>query len=174
MLITFTSVSSTLATFSVNRARNRSLVGLYFQPLIDEKVIVVAEVTSYYHDNFWKRSGRHVTSARTLDLSPRRRAVGPYERLLEERVEEEQRRGGPLPRLRSTDSKILVRRLEDAPWGMQGYVADLSTMHRLIARDPPNAGEGMRLGSLKAKYREEYGEEYGELRAERQGQQGLL
>jgi hypothetical protein len=43
-------------------------------------------------------------------------------------------------------------------------------MHRLIARDPRNAGEGMRLGRLKAKYREEYAE----LRAERQGQQELL
>ena len=48
--------------------------------------------------------------------------------------------------------------------------ADLLMMHRLIARGPRNAGEGMRLGSLKARYREEYGE----LRAERQGQQELL
>ena len=37
----------------------------------------------------------------------------------------------------------------------------------LLTKNPRNAGEGMRLGSLKAKYREEYGE----LRAERQGQQ---
>jgi hypothetical protein len=43
-------------------------------------------------------------------------------------------------------------------------------MHRLIKRDPRNAGEGMRLGSLKAKYHKEYCE----LRAERQGQQELL
>jgi hypothetical protein len=43
-------------------------------------------------------------------------------------------------------------------------------MHRLIARGPRNAGEGVRLGSLKAKYRKEYGE----LKAERQGQQELL
>jgi uncharacterized membrane protein YfcA len=36
--------------------------------------------------------------------------------------------------------------------------ADLLMMHRLIARGPRNAGEGMRLGSLKAKYRKEYAE----------------
>jgi hypothetical protein len=43
-------------------------------------------------------------------------------------------------------------------------------MHRLIARDPHNAGAGMRLGSLKAKYRKEYGE----LATEKQGQGELL
>jgi hypothetical protein len=43
-------------------------------------------------------------------------------------------------------------------------------MLRLVTKGPRNAGEGMRLGSLKAKYREEYGE----LRADRQGQQELL
>ena len=48
MLITYTSVSSRSATFSANRVRDRCLVGLQFQPLIDEKVIVV---TGYYHDN---------------------------------------------------------------------------------------------------------------------------
>jgi hypothetical protein len=40
-------------------------------------------------------------------------------------------------------------------------------MHRLITKGLRNAGEGMRLGSLKAKYREEYGE----LRTQWQGQQ---
>jgi hypothetical protein len=39
-----------------------------------------------------------------------------------------------------------------------------------LTRDPRNAGEGMRLGSLEAKYPEEYGG----LRAERQGQQKVL
>jgi hypothetical protein len=43
-------------------------------------------------------------------------------------------------------------------------------MHRLITRDPRNAGEGTQLGSLEAKYPTEYGE----LRAEQQGQQVLL
>ena len=74
-----------------------------------------------------------------------------------------------MPRMRGVDSRVLVRWFEDSK-GRPGYAADLSTMHRLITRGPRNAGEGMRLGSLKAKY----GEEYGELRAERQGQQELL
>jgi hypothetical protein len=43
-------------------------------------------------------------------------------------------------------------------------------MHRLIIRGLRNAGEGMLLGSLKARYRKEYGG----LRAEAQGQGVLL
>jgi hypothetical protein len=39
-----------------------------------------------------------------------------------------------------------------------------------MKKGPRNAGEGMRLRSLKAKYPKEYGE----LRAERQGEQKLL
>jgi hypothetical protein len=72
--------------------------------------------------------------------------------------------------MRGLDSKVLIRRLVNAPRDPPRYAADLSMMHRLIARGPRNAGEGMRLGSLKARYRNEYGE----LRAERQGQQELL
>jgi hypothetical protein len=87
-----------------------------------------------------------------------------YERLLEERAEEEQRRGGPLLKVCDSESMVLVKRLEDTN-RRPGYAADLSMMHRLMTRGPRNAGEGMRLGSLKAKYREEYAE----LRAERQG-----
>jgi hypothetical protein len=83
--------------------------------------------------------------------------MGLYERLLEERAEEEQRLGGPLPRMRGLDSKVLVRQLEDSK-GRPGYAADLSMMHRLITRGPRNAWEGMRLGSLKAKHPKEYGE----------------
>jgi hypothetical protein len=95
--------------------------------------------------------------------------MGLYGRLLEERAEEEQRLGEPLPPMRGLDSKVLVRRLEDAP-RRQRYATDLSMMYRLMNRGPRNAGEGIRLGSLKAKYRKEYGE----LRAEWQGQQELL
>jgi hypothetical protein len=95
--------------------------------------------------------------------------MGLYKRLLEERAEEEQRRGGPLPPMRELDSKALFRRLEDSN-RRPVYAADLLMLHRLITRDPRNVGEGMRLGSLKSKYRKEYGE----LRAERQGQQELL
>jgi hypothetical protein len=96
--------------------------------------------------------------------------MGLYRRLLEERAEEEQRRGEPLQRMRGLDSQVLARRLEDPPRRRPGYAADLSMMHRLIARGPSNRGESMQFGSLKAKYRKEYGE----LRAERQGQQELL
>ena len=72
--------------------------------------------------------------------------------------------------VRDLDSKILARRLEDDAARRTEYAADLLMIHRLIARGPRNAGEGMRLGSLKATYRKEYGE----LRDERQGQQELL
>jgi hypothetical protein len=95
--------------------------------------------------------------------------MGLYERLLEERAEEERRRGERLSRVRGLKSKVLVRRLEDSNRD-SGYVADLLMMHRLIKRGLRNAGEGLRLGSLKAKYRKEYVE----LRAERRGQQELL
>jgi hypothetical protein len=96
--------------------------------------------------------------------------MGLYERLLEERTEEEQRRGGPLPPVRDLDSKVLARRLEDDPAGRPGYATDLMMLRRLIIRGPRNAGEGMRLGTLKAKYRKEYCE----LAAEKQGQGELL
>jgi hypothetical protein len=96
--------------------------------------------------------------------------MGLYERLLEVRAEEERRRGEPLRRGHILDSKVLVRRLEDAPRDRPKFAADLSMMQWLITRGTRNAGEGMRLGSLKAKYRREYGE----LRVERQGQQELL
>jgi hypothetical protein len=95
--------------------------------------------------------------------------MGLYERLLKERAEEEQWRGGPLPRMRALDSRALVRRL-GTPRKRPGYTVDLSMMHRLITRGPRNAGEGMRLGSLKAKYPKEFDK----LSAERQGQQELL
>jgi hypothetical protein len=95
--------------------------------------------------------------------------MGLYERILKERAEEEQRLGVPLPPMRGLGSDVLARRLENAP-KRQGFAANLSTMRRLMIKGSRNAGEGMRLGSLKAKYRKEYGE----LRAEWQGQQELL
>jgi hypothetical protein len=42
--------------------------------------------------------------------------MGLYEQLLEERAEEERRRGEPLSRMRGLDSTVLVRRLEEAIW----------------------------------------------------------
>jgi hypothetical protein len=96
--------------------------------------------------------------------------LGLYERLLEERAEEEQRRGEPLLLMRGLGSKVLGRWLANAPQNRSKYAADHSMMHWLLTKYPRNAGEGMRLGSLKARYRREYSE----LRAERQGQQELL
>jgi hypothetical protein len=79
----------------------------------------------------------------------------PYKLLLEERAEEERTWGGPLPPMRGLGSKVLARRLVNTPQDRPKYTADLSMMYRLITRAPRNAGEGMRLGSLKAKYCEE-------------------
>jgi hypothetical protein len=98
-----------------------------------------------------------------------RSVMGLYERILKERAEEEQGRSEPLPSMRGLDSKVMVRRLENSN-KRPGYVADLLMMHRLIARGPRNVGGGMRLRSLKVRYRKEYGE----LRTERRGQQELL
>ena len=72
--------------------------------------------------------------------------------------------------MRGLVSKVMIRRLEDAPGRRSAYAADLAMMHRLATRGLRNTGEGMQLGSLKVKYHEEYGE----LIAERQGQQELL
>jgi hypothetical protein len=97
--------------------------------------------------------------------------MGPYGRLFEERTEEERLRGGPLPSRRGSGSKVLDRRLENFPKDRpRGYAADLSTMHRLITRGVHSPGAEMRLGSLRARYREEYGE----LKAEAWGQGELL
>lgn len=81
--------------------------------------------------------------------------MGLYKRLLEERAAEEQRRGGRLTGMRGLDSKVLVRRLENAPRRGSGSSAtDLSMVHWLITRGPSNAWEGIRVENLKAKYRQ--------------------
>ena len=72
--------------------------------------------------------------------------------------------------MRGLDSKVLGRWSVNTLRNGPKYAADLLMMHRLIQRHPRNAGEGMRLGSLKAKYPKEYHE----LGAERQSQQELL
>jgi hypothetical protein len=51
-----------------------------------------------------------------------------------------------------------------------GYAAELSTMHRLISEGPRSPWTGMRLGSLRSRYREEYAE----LTAEARGHGELL
>jgi hypothetical protein len=130
---------------------------------------MVIKVYGYSNGNLWKRSRQHGIFAQNPALYPRRSAMGLYERLLEERAEEEQRLGRPSRMMRGLDSKVLDRRLEGSN-RRPGYAAELSMLHRLITRGPRNAGEGMRLGSLKTQYRKEYGE----LKTEKQGQQELL
>ena len=88
--------------------------------------------------------------------------MGLYRGVLEER------RGEPLPVRRGLYFEVLVRRLEVSQ-GCPRYAVDSSMMRRLISRGPRNAGEGMRLGSLKAKYPKEYAD----LRAGQQGQREL-
>ncbi len=58
--------------------------------------------------------------------------MGLYERLLEERAQEERRRGRPLGTLYGSDSPVLDRLLlADAPKDRpSGYAADLATMRR--------------------------------------------
>ena len=51
-----------------------------------------------------------------------------------------------------------------------GYPADLATMRRLIIRGVRSPWAGMRLGNLKARYREEHAE----LKAEARGQEEIL
>ena len=98
--------------------------------------------------------------------------MGLYERLLEERAqEEERRRGGTLPARRGLDSEVLDRRLGGAPKDRPpGYSADLSTMHRLISRGVRSQGDAYRLHGLKSRYPEEHAE----LAAEARGQEELL
>ena len=98
--------------------------------------------------------------------------MGLYEKLLEERAEEERRRGRPLGAFYGSDPPVLDRRLladasKDRP---SGYAADLSTMHRLTSRGVHSQGDSYRLHDLKNRYEKEYAE----LAAEAQGQGELL
>ena len=97
--------------------------------------------------------------------------MGLYERILEERAEEEKRRGRPLGTLYGLDSPVLDRLLADAPEDRPpGYSADLSTMHRLMSRGVRSQGDAYRLHGLKARYREEHAK----LAAEARGQGEIL
>jgi hypothetical protein len=98
--------------------------------------------------------------------------MGLYERLLEERAQEERRKGRPLGISYGSDSPVLDRLLladatKDRP---PGYAADLSTMHRLMTRGVHSQGDAYRFHGLKSKYREEYAV----LEAEARGQGELL
>jgi hypothetical protein len=97
--------------------------------------------------------------------------MGLYERLLEERTQEERRRGRPLGAFYGLDSPVLDRRLAEAPEDRQpGYAADLSTLHRLMTRGVHSQGDAYRFHGLKGRYEKEYAE----LAAEARGQRELL
>jgi hypothetical protein len=69
------------------------------------------------------------------------------------------------------ESPVLDRRLANAPKDRPtGYVADLSTMHRLMTRGLHGQGDAYRLHGLKRRYEKEHAE----LAAEAGGQGELL
>ena len=91
-----------------------------------------------------------------------------YERLLEEREKEEQRRGRPPGAFYGSDSPFLDRLLladlpEDRP---QGYRGDLRLLHRYTNEGVRGRGAAMRFASLGARHRKDYDE----LKAEVRGQ----
>jgi hypothetical protein len=117
------------------------------------------------------RADRILCGGRVRRRKSEQEEMGLHERLLEEREKEERRRGRPPGASYGSDSPVLDRRLANAPKDRPtGYVADLSTMHRLISEGPRSPWTGMRLGSLRSRYREEYAE----LTAEARGHGELL
>ncbi len=77
-------------------------------------------------------------------MSEDRKRKGLYERLPEERAEEERRRGRPLGPFYGVDSKVLDRRLGNAPSDRPGYRRDVYLLHEYIER-----GVRYLTGSLK-------------------------
>ncbi len=99
--------------------------------------------------------------------------MGLYERLLEERVqEEERRRGRPPGASYGSDSPVLDRLLlADAPQDRPpGYRGDLRLLHRYANEGVRAQGPAMRFASLRRRYPKEYAE----LAAEARGQGELL
>ena len=97
--------------------------------------------------------------------------MGLYERLLEEREEEERGRGRPLGALRGLDSPVLDRLLTVARKRRPpGYAADMAMMRRLITRGVHSQGAAYRLHGFRSRYEGEHAE----LAAEAQGQEELL
>ncbi len=129
--------------------------------------MAVTEVTGYLHDNLYKRS-ELVPTVRYRGLLPEGELWGRTNGFLRGGTEKNSVGVAHCP-----GCVAWARRSWFDGWRVRkkaGVRRRRSMMHRHIARGPRNAGEGMRLGSLKAKYPKEYGE----LRAEWQGQQELL
>lgn len=95
-----------------------------------------------------------------------RRTKGLYERLLEEKAEEERLRGRPLGEFHGLDLKVLDRQLDNAPPNQSDHKADVYKLYGFINKGVHSRGSAMRFVSLKRKYPEEYGE----IRAEHMGQ----
>ena len=99
--------------------------------------------------------------------------MGMYERLLEERAEEEEewRRGRPLGIFYRLDSAVLDRQLADAPGDRPpGYRGDLRLLQRYAKEGVRGQAAAMRFASLRRRYPEEHAE----LEAEARGQARIL
>ncbi len=85
--------------------------------------------------------------------------MGLYERLLEERAQEERCRGRFVGILYGSDSPALDRRLADAPKDRPpGYRRDLYLLQRYINEGVRGQGAAMRFASLRSRYPKEYAE----------------
>jgi hypothetical protein len=109
----------------------------------------------------------------TIDVSTteqqRGDRLGLFERLLQEKEDEERRRGRPLGQFYGLDSPALHRGLVNAPKDRPKYGADLRKLHRYINKGVHSTGAGMRYASLKQRHPQAYHE----LKAEAQGQREL-
>ncbi len=103
-------------------------------------------------------------------MSEKQKRTGLYERLLQEKAEEERRRGRPLGKFYGLDSKVLDRRLDSAPADRAGYKADVYRLYEYIEKGVHSPGSGMHFNSLKRKY----AKEYAQLRAESMGQSEVI
>ena len=92
--------------------------------------------------------------------------MGLYERILEERVEEEQRRGRPLGPYRGVDSVVIDRLARTASSKPPSYMSDMMRLYYFVHHGPSSWATGMWFGSLKNKY----SEEYALMKAERDGE----
>jgi hypothetical protein len=82
--------------------------------------------------------------------------MGLYERILEERVEEERRRGRPLGPYRGIVSLVFDRLVARAPSKPPGYQGEILKLYQFVHRGAGGMAGGMWFGSLRARYPEEY------------------
>ena len=92
--------------------------------------------------------------------------MGLYERILEERTQEERRRGRPLGPYRGVDSVVIDRLAKTPETKPPGYMAHMLKLHYFVHHGPSSWATGMWFGSLRNKYPQEYQL----LKAERDGE----